>query len=148
MTFEQIKIFSIFFILGIIISILFDIFRILRKNIKTNYLFTSIEDCIYIFIVGFLFLRSLIVFCNGNIRFYIFLAFFIGIITYILTIKNFCDIIISAIIKTIILVIKLILIPIKYLYTGIIKLLNNSKKIKIQIKEFLNRSKVTHEKHS
>ena len=148
MTLEQIKIFSIFFILGIIISILFDIFRILRKNIKTNYLFTSIEDCIYIFIVGFLFLRSLIVFCNGNIRFYIFFAFFIGIITYILTIKNFCDIIISAIIKTIILVIKLILIPIKYLYTGIIKLLNNSKKIKIQIKEFLNRSKVTHEKHS
>ena len=148
MTLEQIKIFSIFFILGIIISILFDIFRILRKNIKTNYLFTSIEDCIYIFIVGFLFLRSLIVFCNGNIRFYIFFAFFIGIITYILTIKNFCGIIISAIIKTIILVIKLILIPIKYLYTGIIKLLNNSKKIKIQIKEFLNRSKVTHEKHS
>ena len=148
MTLELIKIFSIFFILGIIISILFDIFRILRKNIKTNYLFTSIEDCIYIFIVGFLFLRSLIVFCNGNIRFYIFFAFFIGIITYILTIKNFCDIIISAIIKTIILVIKLILIPIKYLYTGIIKLLNNSKKIKIQIKEFLNRSKVTHEKHS
>ena len=148
MTLEQIKIFSIFFILGIIISILFDIFRILRKNIKTNYLFTSIEDCIYIFIVGFLFLRSLIVFCNGNIRFYIFFAFFIGIITYILTIKNFCDIIISAIIKTIILVIKFILIPIKYLYTGIIKLLNNSKKIKIQIKEFLNRSKVTHEKHS
>ena len=148
MTFEQIKIFTIFFVLGLIISILFDIFRILRKNIKTNYLFTSIEDCIYIFIVGFLFLRSLIVFCNGNIRFYIFFAFFIGIITYILTIKNFCDIIISAIIKTIILVIKLILIPIKYLYTGIIKLLNNSKKIKIQIKEFLNRSKVTHEKHS
>ena len=148
MTFEQIKIFTIFFVLGLIISILFDIFRILRKNIKTNYLFTSIEDFIYIFIVGFLFLRSLILFCNGNIRFYIFFAFFIGIITYILTIKNFCDIIISAIIKTIILVIKLILIPIKYLYTGIIKLLNNSKKIKIQIKEFLNRSKVTHEKHS
>ena len=148
MTFEQIKIFTIFFVLGLIISILFDIFRILRKNIKTNYLFTSIEDFIYIFIVGFLFLRSLILFCNGNIRFYIFFAFFIGIITYILTIKNFCDIIISAIIKTIILVIKFILIPIKYLYTGIIKLLNNSKKIKIQIKEFLNRSKVTHEKHS
>lgn len=148
MTLEQIKIFSIFFILGIIISILFDIFRILRKNIKTNYLFTSIEDCIYIFIVGFLFLRSLIVFCNGNIRFYIFFAFFIGIITYILTIKNFCDIIISAIIKTIILVIKLILIPIKYLYTRVNKLLKNFKKVKTQIKEFLNRSKVTHEKHS
>lgn len=148
MTFEQIKIFTIFFVLGLIVSILFDIFRILRKNIKTNYLFTSIEDFIYIFIVGFLFLRSLIVFCNGNIRFYIFFAFFIGIITYILTIKNFCDIIISAIIKTIILVIKFILIPIKCLYTGINKLLNNFKKIKIQIKEFLNRSKVTHEKHS
>ena len=148
MAFEQIKIFTIFLVLGLIISILFDIFRILRKNIKTNYLFTSIEDFIYIFIVGFLFFKSLIIFCNGNIRFYIFLAFFIGIITYILTIKNFCDIIISAIIKTILLVIKPIFMLIKYLYTGTNKLLNNSKKIKTKIKEFLNRSKVTHEKHS
>lgn len=148
MTLEQIRIFSIFFVLGIIISILFDIFRILRKNIKTNYLFTSIEDFIYLLIVGFLFLKSLIIFCNGNIRFYIFFAFFIGIITYILTIKNFCDIIISAIIKTIILATKLIIIPIKFLYSVIRKLLNNSKKIKNQFKEFLNRSKVTYEKHS
>ena len=148
MAFEQIKIFTIFLVLGLIISILFDIFRILRKNIKTNYLFTSIEDFIYIFIVGFLFFKSLIIFCNGNIRFNIFLAFFIGIITYILTIKNFCDIIISAIIKTILLVIKPIFMLIKYLYTGTNKLLNNSKKIKTKIKEFLNRCIVTYEKHS
>lgn len=148
MSIEQAKIFCIFFVLGLITAILFDIFRIIRKNIKTNYLFTSIEDFIYIITVGFLFLKSLIVFCNGNIRFYIFFAFFTGIITYILTIKNFCDIIISAIIKTIILIIKIVLIPIRFLYINLNNLLKNSKIIKQKIKEFLNRSKVTHEKHS
>lgn len=146
MSTEQAKIFCIFFILGIIISILFDVFRILRKNIKTNYLFISIEDFIYIIIAGFLFLKSLIVFCNGNIRFYIFFAFFIGIIVYILTIRNFCDIIISVIIKSIILVIKLLMIPIKFLYAQSINILKIFKNFIKRIKEFYYSRRVTHEK--
>ena len=72
MTLEQIRIFSIFFVLGIIISILFEFFRVLRKNIKTGYLATSIEDILYILISGFLFFKSILVFANGMIRFYIF----------------------------------------------------------------------------
>ena len=60
MTFEQIRIFSIFFVLGILVSILFEIFRVLRKNIKTSYLATSIEDVVYILISGYLFFKSII----------------------------------------------------------------------------------------
>ena len=101
MTKEQIRGFLIFLVLGIIISIIYDIFRIFRKNIKTNYLIISIQDVFFILISGFLFFKSLLVFCAGNIRFYIFLAFLIGILIYILTIKNFCDIILTVIIKTI-----------------------------------------------
>lgn len=145
---EQAKIFCIFLVLGIITAILFDIFRIVRKNIKTNYLITSIEDVIYILIVGFLFLKSLIVFCNGNIRFYIFFAFFIGIITYLLTIKNFCDIIISVIVKTVIFIIKITVLPIKFIYHKTIKLFKQSKLIQKKVKEFFNRRKITHEKSS
>lgn len=114
MTLEQIRIFSIFLVLGIIVSIIFEIFRVLRKNVKTSYLATSIEDIVYILISGFLLFKSILTFANGHIRFYIFFAFFIGIIIYFLTIKNFCDIILTVIIKTILIIIKYISLPIKY----------------------------------
>ena len=140
MTLEQIRIFSIFFVLGIIISILFEFFRVLRKNIKTSYLGTSIEDIVYILISGFLFFKSIIVFANGSIRFYIFFAFCLGIVIYILTIKNFCDIILTVIIKTILIIFKYISLPIKYLWKLLKKLLNS-------LNVFLNR-RFTHEKHS
>ncbi len=144
MTFEQIRIFSIFFVLGILVSILFEIFRVLRKNIKTSYLATSIEDVVYILISGYLFFKSIIVFANGDIRFYIFLAFLLGIIIYILTIKNFCDIILTVIIKTILIIFKFIFILIKYF---IILLKKSIKILKQLTNKFLNR-RITHEKNS
>lgn len=141
MTLEQIRIFSIFFVLGIIISILFEFFRVVRKNIKTGYLATSIEDVLYILISGFLFFESIIVFANGTIRFYIFLAFFLGIVTYILTIKNFCDIIFTVIIKTILIIFKYISLPIKHCFILLRKALK-------KLMKFFNNRRIANEKHS
>lgn len=137
MTLEQIRIFSIFFVLGIIISIIFEFFRALRKNIRTSYLATSIEDILYILISGFLFFKSILVFANGTIRFYIFFAFFLGIVIYILTIKNFCDIIFTVIIKTVLTIFKYISLPIKYCYILFKKIM-----------KFFNSRRIANEKHS
>lgn len=141
MTLEQIRIFSIFWVLGIIISILFEFFRVLRKNIKTGYLATSIEDILYILISGFLFFKSILVFANGMIRFYIFFAFFLGIVTYILTIKNFCDIIFTVIIKTILIVFKYISLPIRHCFILLRKALK-------KLMKFFNNRRIANEKHS
>lgn len=141
MTLDQIRVFSIFFVLGIIISILFEFFRVLRKNIKTSYLATSIEDVLYILISGFLFFESIIVFANGTIRFYIFLAFFLGIVTYILTIKNFCDIIFTVIIKTILIIFKYISLPIRHCFILLRKALK-------KLMKFFNNRRIANEKHS
>lgn len=132
MIYFQIKNFCVFLLLGIIIAFIYDIFRILRKNVKTNYLFTSIEDVVFMLISGFLFFRSLIVFASGQIRFYIFLSFGLGIFLYILTIKNFCDIILTVIIKTFLVILKYILNFIKSIYLLL-------KKSFLFIKRFFNR---------
>ena len=121
---EQARVFTIFFALGIIIAFLFDVFRIIRKNIKTGYLITSIEDIIFVLFSGFLVFKSILVFSNGEIRFYLFLGIIFGIVSYILTIKNFCDIILTVIIKFILKLIKYLNIILKFFITRINIILN------------------------
>ncbi len=99
--YEQSKIFCMFFIIGLFIGIIFDIFRGSRKVFKFSDIFVIIQDIVFLFISGLLFFRSIIVFNNGEIRFYVFLATFFGIIIYSLTLSNICVIIISVIFKII-----------------------------------------------
>ena len=68
-------------------------------------------------------------------------AFFLGIITYILTIKNFCDIIFTVIIKTILIIFKYISLPIKHCFI----LLRNVLK---KLMKFFNNRRIANEKHS
>lgn len=49
--YSQSQIFLLFFIVGIIISLIFDFFKVLRKSFKTPDFFTIIEDIIYLFLV-------------------------------------------------------------------------------------------------
>lgn len=86
---EQIYIFFIFIINGILIGIFFDVFRILRKSFKTSDIITYIEDSIFWILTGILILYSIFTFNQGEIRTYIFLALIIGIIIYILTLSKY-----------------------------------------------------------
>ena len=86
--FSQEQIFIFFFIIGIIIGIIFDIFRVIRKSFKTSDLLTFIEDFIFL---GLIF--SIIKLNGGEVRFYLFLGIFVGILIYSLTISNLCVII-------------------------------------------------------
>ena len=86
---EQLYSFFIFFIIGIIISILFDIFRILRKSFKTTDFITYLEDIIFWILTGCIMLFSIFIFNNGEIRSYVFIGIAIGIISYMLIISRF-----------------------------------------------------------
>ncbi len=83
--------FCIFIVLGIIISFIFDIFRILRKKFKTNNFFTYIEDISFWLISGSLIISAIFKFNEGELRAYLFIGILIGIIMYILLFTKFIN---------------------------------------------------------
>ena len=97
--FSQEQIFIFFFIVGIIIAILFDIFRVFRKNFKTPDILTYFQDILFLIISGIFMLYSVIKLNNGEIRFYLFIAVFLGILIYSLTISKTCVIILSVFVR-------------------------------------------------
>lgn len=86
---EQLNSFMIFLLLGIIISILFDAFRILRRVFKTPDIITYIEDVIFWTMTGIIILYAIFIFNNGILRFYIFIGMLIGILLYMLMLSNY-----------------------------------------------------------
>ena len=81
---NQLYVFLMYCLSGLIIGILFDIFRIFRKSFKTPDIVTYIEDVIF-WILTVLFLIFIIFkFNNGEIRSYIFIGLALGILMYLL----------------------------------------------------------------
>ena len=107
--------FILFIINGILIGILFDIFRITRKTFKTCDFVTYIQDTIFWILSGILTLYFIFSFNNGEIRLYIFLGIILGIILYILSISKHFIKINTFILTKIKKVIETILLPIKKL---------------------------------
>ena len=91
--FTQEQVFIFFFIIGVIIGIFFDMFKVLRKAFKTSDLFTFIEDCIFLLGSSILIILGILKLNSGEIRFFLFLGIFFGILSYSLTISNLCVII-------------------------------------------------------
>ena len=120
----QLYLFLIFILNGLLIGLLFDFFRILRKAIKTSDLITCIEDIIFWILTGLIILYTIFTYNNGEIRLFMFMAITIGIILYMLLISKFImEIslkIINFVKKIISIIINIIKIPIKLL----IKLIN------------------------
>lgn len=117
---NQAFIFMIFIINGILIGLLFDFFRIMRRTFKTNNVITYIEDFIFWILTGLILLYSVFTFNNGEIRIYMFLGVLLGITLYMLSISsyvikinvkiiNFIKMIIAKIIEIILYPIKLLL---------------------------------------
>lgn len=80
--------FLIYILIGIIIGVVFDIFRILRKSFKTSDFITYIEDIFFWIITGGILLFAIFFFSKGELRGYIFFGFIIGIALYMLTISR------------------------------------------------------------
>lgn len=86
---EQLINFIFFIATGMVLSIVFDIFRILRRSFKTSDLITNIEDVIFGIITGIIVLLSVFLFNNGELRLYIFIGLILGIVIYILFISKY-----------------------------------------------------------
>ena len=70
----QLTTFIIFMFVGVLISIIFDIFRIFRKLFKTSDIITNIEDIIFWIITSTIFLIAIFYFNNGEFRGFIFIG--------------------------------------------------------------------------
>ena len=86
---NQAFIFIIFIVIGVVIGILFDIFRVLRKIFKTVDFITYIEDALFWILTGLIILYSIFVYNNGEIRLFMFVAILIGLLLYILFVSKF-----------------------------------------------------------
>jgi len=86
---EQLIDFIYFIITGMILSIVFDIFRILRRSFKTSDIITNIEDVIFGITTGIILLTSIFLFNNGELRLYIFIGIALGIVIYMLFISKY-----------------------------------------------------------
>lgn len=86
---NQAFLFVVFTINGILIGILFDIFRIFRKTFKTTDFITYIEDTLFWLFTGILTLYFIFNYNNGEIRFYIFLGIIIGITIYMISLSKY-----------------------------------------------------------
>lgn len=127
----------IFIITGIIIGILFDCFRILRKSFKTADWITYIQDIIFWILTGIIILFSIFKFNNGEIRSYIILGIFFGILIYMLTISK---IVVKYSVLLIQLLKKIILYPINIIANIIKKIIINPiKKITYKVKTLYNK---------
>ncbi len=116
---NQAYLFGIFVINGILIGLLFDFFRILRKSFKTNDFITYVEDIVFWILTGIILLYSIFLFNNGEIRLFMLIAVLLGLIIYMLSISRYIikvNVKIINFFKTIILkIISIILIPFKYI---------------------------------
>lgn len=116
---NQAYIFIIFVMVGIIVGIIFDFFRILRKSFKTKDFVTYIEDIVFCILTGLILLYSIFKFNSGEIRIYMFLGVLIGCSLYMLTISKYFIKINVFILTTLTNILKKIIsilyIPFKYL---------------------------------
>jgi spore cortex biosynthesis protein YabQ len=86
--FSQEQVFLLFIIIGFIIGILYDTFKAFRKSIKVPDIVTFVQDTIFMTLSGTLIILGVIKINNGEIRFFLFLGIFFGILIYLLTISN------------------------------------------------------------
>ena len=122
MVINQAYLFLIFTINGVLIGLLFDVFRILRRSFKTADIITYLEDILFWILTGLILLYSIFTFSNGEIRFYMFLGIFLGCLLYMLTISKYFIKINVKIILTIKKIISVIIFPIKIIVNFIRKL--------------------------
>ena len=119
---NQAYLFAIFIIVGVIIGLVFDFFRILRKVFKTADIITYIEDIIFWILTGFIVLYSVFTFNNGEIRIFMFLVILLGVIIYMIFFSKYIIKINVKILKFIKLIIKT---PIVFIYKLLKKYLFN-----------------------
>ena len=104
---NQAFLFLVFTLTGVIIGVLFDFFRILRRTIKTSNIITYIEDVLFWILTGLLILYNIWYFNNGEIRIFMFLGIIMGVLIYMSTLSNILIKIFTKILQAIIKILEL-----------------------------------------
>ena len=104
---NQAYLFLVFTLTGIVIGLLFDFFRALRKSIKTVDFVTYIEDILFWTLTGILILYNIWYFNNGEIRIYMFLGIIMGVLIYSLILSSIFTKVITFILKKIFTILEL-----------------------------------------
>ena len=84
---NQALLFLIFSINGIIIGLIFDFFRILRKSFKTSNLITYIQDILFWILTGISIIFVMYYFSDGSIRLFMLIGLILGFLLYISYLK-------------------------------------------------------------
>lgn len=89
MSLNQLYTFLLFILTGIVIGIVFDIFRIFRRSFKTNDIITYIQDILFWFVTGCILLFSIFTFNNGELRGYIFIGIILGLVLHLIVLSKY-----------------------------------------------------------
>ena len=135
---NQAYLFLVFSLTGVIIGILFDFFRILRRIIKTSNFITYVEDILFWILTGFLILYNIWYFNNGEIRIYMFLGIILGVLIYMLTLSSILIKIFSNLFRILINVLEL---PFKTIISVFRKLITAIEKILIKFSKKITNKK-------
>jgi len=73
---------------GMAIALVYDIFRIFRKAVKTGSLVTYVQDLLYWLIVAVIMFLTIYYSNDGELRAYLFIGAFIGVILYALLLSR------------------------------------------------------------
>ncbi len=126
MSLNQAYLFYIFFFTGILIGVLFDFFRIIRKSFKTSDSITIIQDVIFWLLASCLFVYTLFKFNNGEIRSYVLFGIGLGIILYLLL---FSKIFIKVNVKLLLFFKRIVYLILRIIFYPIKILINSLKKV-------------------
>ena len=141
---NQAHLFMTFTVVGIIIGMLFDFFRILRRSFKTKDFITYFEDIFFWIITGIIIIYSMYKFSDGELRLFMVIGICMGATMYFFTISKYiikiCVWIINLLRKIIMfpinLIKRLIIIIFKPITIVCINLLKWRRKIIYKIKNF------------
>lgn len=135
--YNQISCLLLFILIGILIGLIFDFFRILRRSFKTNTIITAIEDILFWLISGFILLFAVFILNNGEIRLYMFFSIIFGLYIYLVTLSK---ILIKYLVNIICFFKKILSVPIKFIVNIILKIKRPISVIRTKIRHFLQKS--------
>ncbi len=76
-------------LVGVILAIIFDFFRILRRKGKTKNYIVYIQDIIYWILVTIIIVASAFITNDGELRGYMFIGYLLGAVIYIVTLSRY-----------------------------------------------------------
>lgn len=129
---QETIIFLTFVLIGMLFSIIFDVFRAIRKIKKTNIRIICIQDIIYFILIGIILIITIINFMDSEIRAYLVLAIVLGAIIYISVFGNFIRNVFASIFRINGKIIDFLILPIKLYLTLFESKINILRKIVVK----------------